>query len=169
MAYATYVEAVFGAGLVSDTIMEHLRQDLIGDLGALLASVYAVYGGGSAERMLKSLKAKSLIEDRLPVEYDEHSLRVPHNISTIMVFMSRMSESRFVEEFTQNDMSFLDQLKVKKIMQLFLEVKDIAWCWWEVFFFLCSYWTNKNKQSYDDDFAIFVFETATLWRVCFEE
>jgi hypothetical protein len=124
MACSKYVEAVFGAGLVSSTVMDYLCKDLVGDLASLLASVYAVYGGSSYQSMIKSLKAKNIVSKRLPENLDDNGLDVSYSlIFHIMLALSNMSENRFVEWFTRDDLSHLEKLKVKRIVKLFLEVQ----------------------------------------------
>lgn len=124
MACTKYVEAVFGAGLVSDSVMEYLRKDLVGDLASLLVSVHAAYAGRSYERMMKSLRAMKVIRNRLPESLDKFDLDTNYPlIMHIMLAMSVMGETSFVEKFTRSDMAFLEQLKVKRIMRLFLEVE----------------------------------------------
>lgn len=126
MACTKYVEAVFGAGLVSDTVMECLRKDLVGDLASLLAAVYSAYGGKSFNRMMKSLRAKNMICEHyiLPESLDQFDLDTNKPlVMHIMVHMALVGEASFVEHFTRGDMSLLEQLKVKRIVRLFLEVE----------------------------------------------
>jgi hypothetical protein len=125
MACSKYVEAMFGAGLVSDIIMEHRRKDLIGDLVPLLVSVHSIYGGTSYKIAMKCLNAKNAIIGRLPDAFDDEGVDT-NNIFLyrVIINLSTKSETQFIEWYTRNDMSFLDKLKVKRIMKLLLEVKD---------------------------------------------
>jgi hypothetical protein len=124
MACSKYVEAMFGAGLVSATVMDYFCKDLVGDLASLLASVHAVYGGSSYQSMIKSLKAKNIVSKRLPENLDDNGLDVKYSLLFhIMLALSIMSENRFVEWFTRDDLPYLEKLKVKRIVKLFLEVQ----------------------------------------------
>jgi hypothetical protein len=125
MACSKYVEAVFGTGLVSNIIMEHLHKDLIGDLVPLLVSVYSIYNGNSYRVATKCLNAKNIIIRRLPEALDKDGSDT-NNILLyrIILTLSTKSEFRFIEWYTRDDLSFLEKLKIKRIMKLFLEVKD---------------------------------------------
>ena len=125
MACTKYVETVFGSGLVSDIIMEHLRKDLIGDLVPLLVSVHSIYSGNSYKMAMKCLNAKNAIIGRLPDAFDDEGLDT-NNIFLYRIIMnlSYKDETQFTKWYTRNDLSFLDKLKVKRVMKLFLEVKD---------------------------------------------
>jgi hypothetical protein len=125
MAYLKYVEAAFGAGLVSDIIMEHLHKDLIGDIVPLLVSVHSIYNGNSYRAATKCLNAKNLIMGRLPEALDKDGSDTNNIfIYRIILTLSTKSEFRFIEWYTRNDLSFLEKLKIKRVMKLFLEVKD---------------------------------------------
>ena len=125
MAHSKYIQALFGSGLVADMVMENLRKDLIGDLVSLLSSAYSAYGGSSYERMKKSVNAKNIISKRLPEDLDEFGLSTNFAfIIHIILALSTKSEAHFILWFTRNELTFLDKLKVQKIMKLFVEVKD---------------------------------------------
>jgi hypothetical protein len=120
MACFKFVEAAFGPGLVTDTIMYYREVDLIGDLPKLLSDVFAVYAGHNYETMFRALKAKNAIVSRLPESLDGTSF----STFRVLLALSSMSESKFVAHFTDDELSFADKLKAKKIMRLMLEVKD---------------------------------------------
>jgi hypothetical protein len=105
--------------------MEHLRKDLIGDLVPLLVSVHSIYSGTSYKAATKCLNAKNAIIGRLPDAFDDEGLDT-NNIFLYRIIMnlSNKDETQFTKWYTRNDLSFLDKLKVKRIMKLFLEVKD---------------------------------------------
>jgi hypothetical protein len=125
MACSKYVVAVFGAGLVSDIIIEHLHKELIGNLVPLLTSVYSIYSGNSYRAATKCLNAKNLILGRLPEALDKDGSDT-NNIFLyrVILTLSTKSEFRFIEWYTRDDLSFLEKLKIKRVMKLFLEVKD---------------------------------------------
>jgi hypothetical protein len=125
MAYSKYVEAKFDAGLVSDIIMEHLHNDLIGNIVPLLVSVHSIYSGNSYKTVIKCQKAKNAIIRRLPEALDKNGLDT-NNIFLYQVILTlaTKSENNFIKWYTRNDLSFLDKLKIKRVMKLFLEVKD---------------------------------------------
>ena len=125
MACSKYVEAAFGVGLVSDIIMEHVQQDLMGDIVPLLASVHSIYNGSSYRAATKCLNAKNLIIGRLPEALDKDGSDT-NNIFLyrIILTLSTKSEFRFIEWYTREDLSFLEKVKIKRVMKLFLEVKD---------------------------------------------
>jgi hypothetical protein len=125
MACSKYVVAAFGAGLVSDIIIEHLHKELIGNLVPLLASVYSIYSGSSYRAATKCVNAKNLIIGCLPEALDKDGLDT-NNIFLyrIILTLSTKSELRFIEWYTRDELSFLDKLKIKRVMKLFLEVKD---------------------------------------------
>jgi len=127
MACVKYVEAVFGSGLVADTIMYHLKEDLNRDLSKLLSDVHASFSwvgmtnpGLKYNLMLKSRAVLFAVRDSLPQDVPED-----FGFHSLLVTLNCLNESQFVACFTrEEDMSFLDKLIWKRVLTLMLERKD---------------------------------------------